>query len=125
MVGIAFVQGCYFLIMGIWPLLHIESFQKVTGRKTDLWLVRTVGVLVLVIGLGLIVGGITRRFEPALILIAMASAVGLTGIDLVYAFKRVISPVYLLDALVEIGLLVWWTMGLIGTSQAAAAGQAA
>ena len=34
---------------GIWPLLDIESFQDVTGSKTDLWLVRTVGVLVAVI----------------------------------------------------------------------------
>ena len=122
MVGIAFVQGCYFLITGIWPLLHIGSFQKVTGRKTDLWLVKTVGILVLVIGAGLIVGAMTRRFEPALVLIAMASAVGLTGIDLVYTFKRVISLIYMLDAVVEIGFFVWWIVCLSNASQVATVG---
>jgi hypothetical protein len=33
--------------------LNIRSFQAVTGPKTDLWLVQTVGVLVTVIGLTL------------------------------------------------------------------------
>ncbi|MCL5280879.1 MAG: hypothetical protein M1376_13350 [Planctomycetes bacterium] len=115
MTGIALVQGCYFFLTGIWPLLHIESFQKVTGRKTDLWLVKTVGVLVLVIGLGLIIAGIRQHFAPELILLAMASALGLIAIDLFYAFKRIISLVYVLDALVEVGFLVWWIASLIGT----------
>ena len=47
----AFVRltGVLFLVYlatGLWPLFNIESFQQVTGPKTDLWLVRTVGVLV-------------------------------------------------------------------------------
>ncbi len=112
---VALVQGCYFLLTGIWPLLHIGSFQKVTGRKTDLWLVRTVGILVLVVGVGLIVAGIRQRFAPELIRIAMAGAAGLMTIDLVYAFKRVISLVYLLDAAVEVGLFVWWIVYLTNT----------
>jgi hypothetical protein len=115
MVRVALVQGCYFLVTGVWPLLHMDSFQKITGRKTDLWLVKTVGVLVMVIGAGLVVGGITQSFAPGLILIAMASALGLMAVDLVYVFKRVISLVYVLDALVEVGFLVWWIVRLIDT----------
>jgi len=103
MVRVALAQGCYFLITGIWPLLHIKSFQMVTERKTDLWLVKTVRVLVLVIGAGLVVAGITQPFARGLILIAMASTVSLMGVDLVHAFKRVISLVYVLDALLEAG----------------------
>jgi hypothetical protein len=113
MMQVVFVQGCYFLITGMWPILGIDSFQKVTGRKTDLWLVKTVGVLVIAIGAGLIAAGIAQRFDPGLIVIAMASALGLLGIDLIYAFKRVISVVYALDAVVEAGFLVWWIMCLI------------
>jgi len=115
MAGIAFVQGCYFLAAGMWPLLHIESFQKVTGRKTDLWLVKTVAVLVVVIGAGLLVGGLTQRFAPGLIVIAMGSALGLMGVDLVYAGKRVISRVYLLDVIPEAAFLAWWTISLLVT----------
>ena len=59
---VAFVQGSYFLITGIWSsLIHIDSFQRVTGRKTDLWLVKTVGILVSAIGAGLILAGVTQQ----------------------------------------------------------------
>jgi hypothetical protein len=49
------VQGAYYLATGIWPLVSVETFQWVTGPKTDHlpsgyeadhWLVMTVGVLV-------------------------------------------------------------------------------
>ena len=113
MTAIAIVQGCCFLTAGIWPLLRIESFQKVTGRKTDLWLVKTVAVLVVVIGAGLILAGITQRFAPGLILIGMASALALMSVDLVYAGRRTISLIYLLDAPVEAAFLVWWTVALL------------
>jgi hypothetical protein len=28
-------QGLYYLATGVWPLVSIETFQRVTGRKTD------------------------------------------------------------------------------------------
>lgn len=50
-------QGLYFLVTGIWPLVHIKSFQWVTGPKVDLWLVKTVGVLIAVMGAVLTLAG--------------------------------------------------------------------
>jgi 8-oxo-dGTP pyrophosphatase MutT (NUDIX family) len=47
----------FYLLTGIWPLLHIQSFQSVTGPKTDLWLVKTAGVLITVIGAVLMMAG--------------------------------------------------------------------
>src|SRR5690606_5458945 len=44
---IPFVQGLYFFLTAVWPLLHIESFQLVTGFKTDIWLVDTVAFLLI------------------------------------------------------------------------------
>ena len=29
------IQGLYYLMTGVWPLVSIETFQTVTGRKTD------------------------------------------------------------------------------------------
>ena len=40
---IFWIQGVYFALTGIWPLLDLSSFQWVTGPKQDLWLVQTVG----------------------------------------------------------------------------------
>jgi hypothetical protein len=47
----AVVQGIYFLATGVWPLLSMRTFLAVTGLKTDLWLVKKVG-LILAIGAG-------------------------------------------------------------------------
>ncbi|VTR52312.1 Uncharacterised protein [Sphingobacterium thalpophilum] len=45
------IQGIYYCLTGIWPVIHISSFMAVTGPKTDLWLVKMVGLLSLAIGL--------------------------------------------------------------------------
>jgi hypothetical protein len=108
---VALTQGAYYLVSGAWSLVHIDSFQKVTGRKTDLWLVKTVGLLLVAIGGGLILAGVGREFAPGLVFIAMASPAALLLIELVYVLKRVISPIYLADALVELGFLIWWVAG--------------
>ena len=33
-------QGALYVVTGVWPLLHMASFEAVTGPKTDDWLVR-------------------------------------------------------------------------------------
>lgn len=99
-------QGAYYAATGIWSLVSIGSFQKVTGPKTDLWLVKTVGTLVTTIGGALMLA--SRRPEeptPQTMALAAGSAAGLATIDAVYVAKRRISPIYLLDALAEAGIL--------------------
>ena len=41
-----FAEGVYFFLTGVWPVVHLPSFIAVTGPKRDLWLVRTVGLLI-------------------------------------------------------------------------------
>ena len=48
---VAWIYSIYFMLTGIWPVVHMPSFIAVTGPKTDLWLVRTVGLLIAGIGL--------------------------------------------------------------------------
>ncbi len=109
----AIAQGSYYLITGLWAIVHIESFQKITGPKTDLWLVKTVGLLLAVIGAGLLLAAYRQQFDPALILIAIGSAAALLVIEFVYVAKRTISRIYLLDAAVEAGLIAWWAMAVL------------
>src|SRR3712207_8811708 len=45
-------------------LFRSRSFQAVTGPKTDLWLVKTVGVLVIAIGSVLCSAGLRRQAAP-------------------------------------------------------------
>jgi energy-converting hydrogenase Eha subunit E len=105
---VAVTQGAFYLATGVWPLIDIDSFQAVTGPKVDLWLVRTVGVLVSVIGVVLITAARRRRIGLEVALLAVGSALGLATIDAVYALSGVISPVYLADAAVELALVAAW-----------------
>lgn len=100
----AFAQGLYYLVSGLWPLANIETFLRVTGPKTDLWLVKTTGLLIAVIGAALLAG----RGGEALAVLGAGAALALGAVDVVYSLKRVISPVYLLDAAVEGLLLAAW-----------------
>lgn len=105
---VALFQGLYFLVSGVWPLVHMASFLKITGPKTDLWLVNTVGVLLAVIGAVLLHAGINDQVTPSIFFLGIGSAAGLTAIEGIYVFKKKISPIYLLDAVIEIILMIWW-----------------
>jgi hypothetical protein len=100
------VQGLYYLITGLWPIVHIRSFMAVSGPKTDEWLVKTVGALVAVIGFVLLSEARRRSSEVELFMLGIGSAVSLGLIDVVYVSKGTISPVYLADAALEFPLAV-------------------
>lgn len=105
---VAAAQGFFYLATGVWPLVHIDSFVAVTGPKTDLWLVYTVGVLVAVVGAVLLLAARSGRTTPEVALLAVGCALGLTGIDVVFVTRGVIDPIYLADAAVEVALVGWW-----------------
>jgi hypothetical protein len=115
------VQGLYYLVTGVWPLVSIRTFQMITGPKTDNavtgreadhWLVMTVGVLVTAIALALLLAAWRRVNSPEIAILAIASALGLTGIDVLYVARKVILPIYLADAAAEIVLLAGWAFAL-------------
>ena|SRR6185436_13105388 len=84
---LATAQGLYYLAAGIWPILHIDSFQAVTGAKTDLWLVRTVGLLIAVIGAAVLAARKRPALSPEMFILAAGSALALGTIDVVYALR--------------------------------------
>lgn len=108
--NVALFQGLYLLVSGVWPIIHSASFLKITGPKTDLWLVNTVGVLLSVIGAILLYSGVKDQVTASIFFLGIGSAAGLTAIDSIYVFKKVISPIYLLDAVIEILLMIWWIL---------------
>ena len=96
---VLFTHAAYLVATGVWPILHRRSFEAVSGRKRDYWLVRTVGGLATVIGLTLgdaLVRG--RRTREARVL-AVGSSVVFAAADAHAA--RAVSPTYLLDLVVQ------------------------
>ena len=112
---VAIVQGAYFAATGLWPLLHVHSFMAVTGPKTDVWLVRTVGVIVLCVGVCVGLAGWQARITPEIALLAITSAAALAAVDIIYVLRRVIDKIYLTDAVAEIVLIAVWTWSLLRT----------
>ena len=92
------VQGIYYAVAGIWPVLDIDSFMMVTGPKTDIWLVKTVGLLSVSIGLTLL---FVKRYRIPPVLNAL-SAISFLVIDVYYATVDRISNIYLADAFLEL-----------------------
>ena len=107
-IRLARLQAIFYIVTGVWPFVSMRSFEAITGPKVDRWLVKTVGALVAVIGSGLALASRRRQLAPEIVLVAAGSAAALATIDTVYVAKRRISPVYLLDAVAEIGLVAGW-----------------
>jgi hypothetical protein len=109
---IAVLQGVYFVLTGIWPLISIDTFQKVTGPKSDLWLVKTVGSLIAVLGFVILLAGFRGNVTFEIFLLAVGSCAALAAVDINYSRRGVISRTYLLDAALETVLIILWIADL-------------
>ena len=107
--GLSVAQGVFYVATGLWPIVHLRSFEAVTGPKLEGWLVKTVGALIAIVGGTLLAAGLRRRVSPELMQLAAGSAASLAAVDVIYSPQR-ISPVYLLDAVVEGALVTGWSM---------------
>lgn len=105
------VQGGYVVLTGLWPLVHLSSFMAVTGKKTDTWLVRMVGSLASTIGIALLLA-VSEPLQSSTVALAVGSGVAFLTVDVVYVLRRTIGLIYLVDAGVEIPLLLLWMVVL-------------
>jgi hypothetical protein len=105
---LALVQGAFYVATGLWAVVDLDSFMAVTGPKTDGWLVKTVGLLVTAIGAALLLAWSRRRVPAEVVLLAVAAALSLAAIDVIYVWNGTISPIYLLDAAPEVALALAW-----------------
>ena len=106
------VQGSLYVITGLWPLLHMASFEAVTGPKTDDWLVFTVGLLLAVIGAVALAAVIRRAIDPLIVMLASGTALSLAAIEVVHVLNGTIAPIYLADAALEFVLALLLLTGL-------------
>jgi hypothetical protein len=114
---VAFSQGVYFLATGMWPLLHLESFESMTGPKADKWLVRTVGMLVGVTGAVLLRAAVRDRVTPEISALGVASAASLGAVDTLYAIRGHVSRIYLADSAVHGAFVAGWAQAIDTTPE--------
>ena len=107
---VARAHGAAYLIGGLWPLLHLRSFEAVFGPKVDRWLVKTVAGLLVVNGVTLLATRSTLESVAQARRLGVGTAAVLAMIDLSYAPIGRISKMYLADAAAEIGWIVVWCL---------------
>jgi hypothetical protein len=98
---------------GVWPIVSMRTFLAATGPKTDLWLVKTVGALITVIGAALLFAGLAGNVSGSLVLLGSVSAAALGTVDVNYVSRGIISKVYLVDAAVEAVIVLLWLAALV------------
>ena len=101
-------QGAFNVLTGLWPLVHMGSFEAVTGPKHDKWLVRTVSGLLVTIGVEQLRSVRSGQGLQSARRMGVGTAATLVAIDVFYASRGRISKVYLLDAVVEVMILTSW-----------------
>jgi hypothetical protein len=111
--ALLWIQGLYTLLTALWGLIDIDSFMAVTGPKNDIWLVKTVSVVLLAIAAALITYHFIQGDPlPAMVLGLLTSA-GLAAIDFYYSGRKVISTVYALDGIAEVAFAFVWVYLLL------------
>jgi hypothetical protein len=78
----------------------------VTGPKYDIWLVKTVGLLITSIGTTTLIASREKSIAIHVIFLTVSSACFLTAIDIYYSLTGRISKIYIGDALIEIMLVI-------------------
>jgi len=109
---LAVVHGLYYVVTGLWPWVHLDSFLRLTGPKSDVWLVQTVGLLVALLGVSFLVthrrtaGGVVPVFGSM-------TASAFVAVDVYFYTQSAIGAVYLLDAVAELLLGLGWVWMLL------------
>ncbi|MFI1720427.1 hypothetical protein [Streptomyces sp. NPDC020489] len=87
-------QGAFNVVGGLWPLVHLRSFEWVFGPKTDVWLQRTTGGLLVSAGLAQLAAAEDPHGSAHARRIGLGTALTLLAIDLLYVPKGRIRPTY-------------------------------
>ncbi|HEY5676200.1 MAG TPA: hypothetical protein VIR81_05425 [Myxococcales bacterium] len=107
---LALAHGAYLVAAGLWPVLHLRSFARVTGPKPEGWLTKGVGVCWANLGAALMAAGARGKVAQELRLAAASTALSFAAMGFWAAgSRRPISPARLVDGLLELGFAAAWT----------------
>jgi hypothetical protein len=106
--ALVIIQGSYYMITALWPLIHIESYMSFVGPISDIWLAKTVGTMVIAISATMFFHLSLKTDHRPLILLGLASSLAFAYTDTYYTFTGTLSSIYLLDAAAETLFMISW-----------------
>lgn len=101
-------QSVYTLLTALWPIVDIESFMWVSGYKVDVWLVKTVSILLLAVAVCLLLAIFSKGDHFPVYMLALLAAAGLAYVDFYYALGGRISKIYMADGVIEALFVLAW-----------------
>jgi hypothetical protein len=102
------IHGLFNVANGLWPLVHLPSFERVFGPKTDEWLVYTVGGLMVSAGLLQLSAADSAEGRRLARRMGLATSLTLLAIDLIYVPAGRLRATYLIDAAAELAVIAGW-----------------
>ena len=108
--SLSHAHGLFNVMTGLWPVLHMRSFEAVSGPKVDRWLMRTVGGLMAANGLAQLTARASEQRLSAQV--GLGTSAVLAAVDVRYATTGRISRIYWLDAVVQLAWVAAWTTAL-------------
>ena len=105
---LAWTQGGYYLATGLWPILHLRSFEKLTGPKPEGWLTKTLGGVIAAVGATFVLAAQRKHVSLEMRVLGFTSALAFAVSDTLYPMKGRIAKTYLADALPQLMLAAGW-----------------
>jgi hypothetical protein len=94
------LQGGYYLLGGLWRLLHARSFERVAGPKPDQFQTDVTAALFAAVGAALIAGTVKSAPQGPARVLAISAPIAVAIID--FRHRRQIRRLFRLEAALEI-----------------------
>lgn len=115
--SVAAAQGTCYVGMGLWPLTHLQSFEFITGPKHNAALMQVAGALLTVIGIILLLGSLQKSVGSTTSFLGAGIAGVLAVLATTFVMTGGMPAIYLWDAALETGFVVWWTLARVYARQ--------
>jgi hypothetical protein len=112
-----YTAGAHLLIGCAWPLLGSESYQKVMGRKEDMWLMTGTSMLFGVTGSVIARAAKSDRITPEIAQLAIGASVAIAGMETVNVARGRIPLTNLLDTAGHLSIAGGWMWALRRSSR--------
>jgi hypothetical protein len=112
---IQLIQGWYYVVVGLWVALAIETLQSPTIpvlNLSHLWIVRVFGASLALVGIGLIYASKRKESIPSAVGGPMIVAVMVGLAEIVALANGVLPTTFLMDSFMELWFVVWWMVAL-------------
>jgi uncharacterized membrane protein len=87
--------------------------MAITGYKTDQWLVKTVGLLILAISVYMLLHLVRPGKVLPLAGMMLVCTAGLAIIDFYYSSQGIISRVYMVDGILQVLFFIAWVVAAV------------